>query len=94
MRFNRSGIYHYRDKADREADAVISFSDGSWALVEVKLSDSEQIKQASKKLVELAADINEKEHPKPAFLMIITAQKVALKDENGVYAIPLGCLKP
>lgn len=87
-------IYHYRDKADREADAVISFSDGSWALVEVKLSDSEQIKQASKKLVELAADINEKEHPKPAFLMIITAQKVALKDENGVYTIPLGCLKP
>lgn len=87
-------IYHYRDKADREADAVISFADGSWALVEVKLSDSEQIKRASKKLVELAADINEKEHPKPAFLMIITAQKVALKDENGVYTIPLGCLKP
>lgn len=87
-------IYHYRDKADREADAVISFADGSWALVEVKLSDNEQIKQASKKLVELAADINEKEHPKPAFLMIITAQNVALKDENGVYTIPLGCLKP
>ena len=87
-------VYHYRDKADREADAVISFADGSRALVEVKLSDSEQIKQASKKLVELAADINEKEHPKPAFLMIITAQKVASKDENGVYTIPLGCLKP
>ena len=87
-------IYHYRDKADREADAVISFADGSWALVEVKLSDNEQIKQASKKLVELAADINEKEHPKPAFLMIITAQNVALKDKNGVYTIPLGCLKP
>lgn len=87
-------IYHYRDKADREADAVISFADGSWALVEVKLSDNEQIKQASKILVELAADINEKEHPKPAFLMIITAQNVALKDKNGVYTIPLGCLKP
>lgn len=41
-------IYHYRDKADREADAVISFADGSWALIEVKLSGNEQIKQASK----------------------------------------------
>ena len=87
-------IYHYRDKANREADAVISFADGSWALVEVKLSDKEQINEASKKLVDLAADINEKEHPKPAFLMVITSQNVALQDENGVYRIPLGCLKP
>jgi hypothetical protein len=81
-------------KADREADAVISFADGSWALVEVKLSDKEQIKEASKKLVELAADIDEKEHPKPAFLMVITTQNVAIQDENGVYTVPLGCLKP
>ena len=87
-------VYHYRDKADREADAVISFADGSWALVEVKLSDKEQIKEASKKLVELAADIDEKEHPKPAFLMVITTQNVAIQDENGVYTVPLGCLKP
>ena len=87
-------IYHYRDKANREANAVISFADGSWALVEVKLSDKEQIDEASKKLVDLAADINEKEHPKPTFLMVITSQNVALQDENGVYRIPLGCLKP
>lgn len=87
-------IYHYRDKADREADAVISFADGSWALVEVKLSYKEQIDEASKKLVELAADINKKEHPKPAFLMVITSQNFALQDANGVYRIPLGCLKP
>lgn len=89
-----ANVYHYRDKAEREADAVIEFEDGSWALVEVKLSSKEQIKEASKKLVELAADIDEKEHPKPAFLMVITAQNVAIQDENGVYTVPLGCLKP
>ena len=54
----------------------------------------EQIKEDSKKLVELAADIDEKEHPKPAFLMVITTQNVAIQDENGVYTVPLGCLKP
>ena len=91
---NLGYVYHYRDKAEREADAVIEFEDGSWALVEVKLSSKEQIKEASKKLVALAADIDEKEHPKPAFLMVITAQNVALQDENGVYTVPLGCLKP
>ncbi len=87
-------VYHYRNKAGREVDAVISFTDGSWALVEVKLSDKEQIDEASKKLIELAANINEEKHPKPAFLMVITSQNVALQDENGVYKILLGCLKP
>ena len=87
-------VYHYRDKADREADAVISFADGSWALLEVKLGDKEEIETASNKLVELSKDINKKEHPEPAFLMIVTAQKVAYKDDNGAYVVPLCCLKP
>ena len=87
-------VYHYRDKADREADAVITFEDGSWALIEVKLGDEEEIKESSNKLVALANDIDEKEHPKPAFMMIVTGTNVAYKDDNGVYVAPLACLKP
>lgn len=87
-------LFHYRDKEEREADAVIVFKDGSWALVEVKLGDEEEIKNASKKLVDLAADIDSKEHPKPVFLMVITGTNVASKDENNVYIVPLGCLRP
>ena len=87
-------VYHYRDKADREADAVITFEDGSWALIEVKLGDEEEIKESSNKLVVLANDIDEKEHPKPAFMMIVTGTNVAYKDDNGVYVVPLACLKP
>ena len=87
-------VHHFRDSKSREADAVLTFADGSWALIEVKLGDEEEIKEASQKLVELAADIDEKEHPKPAFLMIVTAQNVAYKDDNGVFVVPLGCLRP
>lgn len=58
------------------------------------MSDKEEIDKASKKLVELAKNIDEKDHPKPAFLMIITTLKVALQDDSGVYLVPLGCLKP
>jgi len=42
-----ASVYHYRDQLDREADAVIQFADGSWALVEVKLGDAEEINKAS-----------------------------------------------
>lgn len=86
-------LYHYRDNKDREADAVIQFEDDSWALVEVKLANPEEIKLASEKLVSLAEDIDNKLHPKPTFLLIITASGLAYQDENGVYVVPLGCLR-
>jgi len=88
-----ANVYHYRDKLAREADAVICFDDDNWALIEIKLADQEAIKEASKKLVKLSNDIDNKRHPKPAFLMIVTATQAAYKDENGVYIVPLGCLK-
>ena len=87
-----ASIYHYRDKLGREADAVIVFEDGSWGLIEVKLKNTEEIEKSSKKLVELAKDIDNKYNPTPVFLMIITAGNVAYKDENGVYIVPLGNL--
>ena len=86
-------LYHYKDKDDREADAVIQFRDGSWALIEVKLGDREEIDSAAAKLIKLADDIDESTG-KPSFLMIITKDMVARKREDGVYEVPLACLRP
>ena len=86
-------LYHYKDKNDREADAVIQFRDGSWALVEVKLGDNKEIDLAAKKLINLSKDIDETTG-KPAFLMVITKGIAALKRPDRVYEVPLACLKP
>ena len=86
-------VYHYKDQLDREADAVIQFRDGSWALVEVKLGNQEDVDIAASKLIKLAKDIDVEKMGKPAFLMVVTKGAVALKREDGVYEIPLGCLK-
>ena len=88
-----ANVYHYRDKAKREADAVIVFDDESWALVEVKLCNEEDIKEASKKLIELSNDVDDTRHPKPSLLMIVTATQTAYVDVNGVYVVPIACLK-
>lgn len=77
----------------READAVIQFSDGTWALVEVKLGNEEDIKIASENLIHIASDIDYEKTGKPAFLMVVTKNKLAYKMENGVYVVPLACLK-
>ena len=87
-----ANLYHYRDKLNREADAVIQFEDGEWALIEVKLGDSEEIDSAAEKLINLANDIDI-EKKKPSFLMIITKDSLAYKREDGVYVVPLACLK-
>ena len=84
-------VYKYRDSKKREADAVIQFSDGSWGLIEVKLGSEEDIKKASENLIKIAKD-NDKTG-KPAFLMVVTKNKVAYKMENGVYVVPLCCLR-
>lgn len=43
-----ASLYHYRDQLDREVDAVIQFRDGSFALIEVKLGNQEDIDLAAK----------------------------------------------
>ncbi len=86
-------VYKYRDSKKREADAVIQFLDGSWALIEVKLGNEDDINQACKNLINIANDIDFDKTGKPAFLMVVTKNKFAYKSENGVYVVPLACLK-
>ena len=42
--------------------------------------------------MQLSKDINNKDNPSPSFLMIVTANRTAYKDKNGVYIVPLCAL--
>ena len=86
-------VYKYRDAKGREADAVIQFRDGSFALIEIKLGGQDEIDKACEKLIKLAADIDTKKTGELSFLMVITKNKVAYKSDSGVYIVPLACLK-
>jgi hypothetical protein len=87
-------LYHFKDSEDRESDAVIYFRDGSWALIEVKLGDKSDIDKGAKNLLKIAADIDTDKTGAPAFLMVITKNNVAIRREDGVYEVPLACLRP
>ncbi|WP_406040272.1 ATP-binding protein [Succinimonas sp.] len=86
-------VYKYRDSKKREADAVLQFNDGTWALIEVKLGSEADIKKAADNLIRIAADIDQERTGRPAFLMVVTKNKVAYQMDNGVYVVPLCCLK-
>ncbi|MEC4295932.1 ATP-binding protein [Adlercreutzia shanghongiae] len=87
-------VYHYRDKKGREADAVIHLRGGSWAPVEVKLANQERIEEAARNLLAFAADIDTAKIKPPSFLMVVTATGYAYRRSDGVYVVPLGCLRP
>ena len=86
-------VYKYRDSKKREADAVIVFDDGTWALIEVKLGGQKDIESAANKLLEIARDIDEEKTGNMSFLMVITKDALAYQRQDGVYVVPLGCLK-
>jgi len=89
---NDGDVFHYRDKSGLEADLIVRLRDGRWAAIEVKLGQK-QIEEASKNLLALQAKINAEKMGKCSFLMILTAGQFAYQREDGVWVVPIGCLR-
>lgn len=87
-------VYHYRDKTGLECDAVVHLRNGSYGLIEIKLGGNKLIEEGAKTLIALASKIDTTKMKNPAFLMILTATgSFAYRREDGVYVVPIGCLK-
>lgn len=87
-------VYHYRDKNNLECDAVIHLRDGHYGLVEIKLGGSDLIEQGASSLKTLAQKIDTTRMPAPSFLMVLVGVgNYAYRREDGVYVIPIGCLR-
>jgi len=85
-------VYHYRDQMDVEVDAIIQLRDERWGAVEIKIGAGE-IEEAAEKLIKFSDNIDDEKMPKPSFLMVLTATEFAFQMENGVWVVPLPCLK-
>lgn len=87
-------VYHYRDANGLECDAVVHLPDGSYGLVEIKLGGEKLIDEGVTNLGKLASKLDTSKMKAPAFSMIITAvgQK-AYKRTDGIFIVPIGCLK-
>ena len=87
-------VYHYRDASDLECDAVIHLRNGSYGLIEIKLGGDSLINEGANTLKKLENKIDITKMNNPAFLLVLTATgKYAYKREDGVYVVPIGCLK-
>lgn len=88
-------IYHYRDASGLECDAVLHKRDGAYGLIEIKLGGPDNIDKAAASLHTLAEKIDTNKMKQPALLMVLTAVgQYAYRRKDGVYVVPIGCLKP
>lgn len=87
-------VYHYRDKNGLECDTVVHLRNGSYGLIEIKLGGEKLIQEGVDALTELTGKIDTTKMKAPAFRMVLTAVgKFAYRREDGIYVVPIGCLK-
>ncbi len=87
-------VYHYRDSNGLECDAVVHLRNGSYGLVEIKLGGDNLIEQGAASLKLLSKNIDTTRMKAPSFLMVLTGlDGFAYQREDGVYVVPIGCLK-
>ncbi len=87
-------IYHYRDSSGLECDAVLHLRNGNYGLIEIKLGGEKNIEEGAGNLKNLASKIDTLKMKSPSFLMVLTGtSRYAVRRNDGVYVVPVGCLK-
>ena len=87
-------VYHYRDKTGLECDAVVHLRSGKYGLIEAKLGGDKLINEGAENLKKLAGRIDTEKMHEPAFMMVLCGvAPFAYKREDGVYVVPITCLK-
>ena len=85
-------LYYLRDNVTGlEADAILEFSDGEYAIVEVKLGYNE-VEEAKKNLLSVYNNMTKK----PKFMCVIVGftEVIAKDPETGIYIVPITALRP
>ena len=91
---NNGQLYHYRDKSGLECDAVICLKDGTYGLIEIKIGGEDNISDGAETLKVLSEKIDTDKMNAPSFLAVVIAVgDYAYKREDGVFVLPIGCLK-
>lgn len=87
-------VYHYRDKDGQECDAVIHLKNGKYGLIEIKLGGDKLIEEGAASLKNMEAKIDTDKMNVPSFLMVLIGiGDYAYRRQDGVYVVPVGCLK-
>lgn len=89
-------LYHFRNAKGLECDAVLHRRNGTYALIEIKLGGQDSIEKGASSLKDLASKINPEKMKEPSFMMILSAvgDYSYQRPQDGIWVVPIGCLRP
>ena len=87
-------VFHYRDSDKLECDAVIHLRNGDYGLVEIKIGGETLIEEGAQALKTLKDKLDTTKMKKPSFMMVLIGiGNTAYRRNDGIYVVPIGCLK-
>ena len=96
---NDGNLSYYRDRLGLEADAVLHLDDGRYALIEIKLGQSD-VDESAKHLCEIETLIREYNESNkkvslnmPTLKIILTGTQYGYRRDDKVFVIPIACLR-
>lgn len=89
-------VFRFRNASGLECDAVLHRRNGTYCLIEIKLGGQDLIDKGASTLIDLANKIDLEKMPAPSFMMIITAvgDFSYRRPQDGIWVVPIGCLRP
>lgn len=94
-------VYHYREYNGAEIDLIVKSKQGKWAAIEIKLAD-DNLDETAKKLIRITAKIEAQSVAKgakadtakaAAKIIVVGCGGLAHRRPDGVYVVPISCLK-
>ena len=86
-------LKHYRDSSGQEVDAIIELPNGDYGAIEIKIASPHNIEEAAKSLNKFEQKVRLSKPKMPKFKMILTSHGDCYKRSDGIYVVPLTCLK-
>jgi hypothetical protein len=86
-------LFHYRDNAGLEVDAIIELPGGDYGAFEIKLG-AFRVDEGAAGLLRFKKKMTEGGAPAPKFLAVLSGGGTAYLREDGVYVIPVNSLGP
>lgn len=85
-------VSHFRDVNGNEVDLIVELPGKEWGAIEVKLG-GDGIDEGAKNLIRLKNSIDAERMKPPSFLMVLTGGQYAMRRPDGVFVVPIGCLR-
>lgn len=86
-------LKHYRDSSGQEVDAIVELENGDYCAVEIKIASDQNIADGVSSLKNFEKKLYESRLKTPKFKMILTSHGACYKNADGIFVVPISCLK-